>query len=69
MIPTNQSRDVDIETELGNVYAGEGIITEVTEERFLLVGRSVLRGYETTAAWCVFRDSESHSCLNENKNI
>lgn len=55
---TNQLRDVDIETEQGNVYAGEGLITKVTEERFLLAGKSVLRGYETTAAWHVFRDSE-----------
>lgn len=59
---TNQLREVDIETEQGNVYAGEGLITEVTEERFLLAGNSVLRGYETTAAWHMFRDSEIHSC-------
>ncbi|MCU5164316.1 hypothetical protein SIM32_03710 [Bacillus cereus group sp. WSBC 10925] len=52
---------MDIETEQGSVYAGEGLITEVTEERFLLAGKSVLRGYETTAAWHVFRDSEIHS--------
>ncbi|MEB8634582.1 hypothetical protein P4I81_12225 [Bacillus cereus] len=57
---------MDIETEQGNVYAGEGLITEVTEERFLLAGKSVLRGYETTAAWHVFRD---YSLLSENKNI
>ncbi|KXY10349.1 hypothetical protein [Bacillus sp. FSL K6-0067] len=65
-VATNQLRDVDIETEQGNVYAGEGLITEVTEERFLLAGKSVLRGYETTAAWHVFRDC---SQLSENKNI
>jgi hypothetical protein len=61
-VATNQLRELDIETEQGNVYAGEGLITEVTEERFLLAGKSVLRGYETTAAWSVFRDSEIHSC-------
>lgn len=65
-VATNQLRGVNIETEKGNVYAGEGLITEVTEERFLLAGKSVLRGYETTAAWYVFRDC-SH--LSENKNI
>ncbi|UOX98415.1 hypothetical protein MWG54_12715 [Bacillus cereus] len=41
---TNQLRDVNIETEQGNVYAGEGLIAKVTEERFLLAGKSVLRG-------------------------
>ncbi|MDA2612029.1 hypothetical protein OAT02_15510 [Bacillus thuringiensis] len=41
---TNQLRDVNIETEQGNVYAGEGLITKVTEEQFLLAGKSVLRG-------------------------
>ncbi|MCU5537262.1 hypothetical protein OCB04_15105 [Bacillus cereus] len=51
---TNQLRDVNIETEQGNVYAGEGLITKVTEEQFCLAGKSVLRGYETTAAWHVF---------------
>lgn len=51
---TNQLRDVNIETEQSNVYAGEGLITKVTEEQFLLAGKSVLRGYETTAAWHVF---------------
>ncbi|MGA5663874.1 hypothetical protein ACPCZR_31275 [Bacillus bombysepticus] len=50
---TNQLRDVNIETEQGNVYAREGLITKVTKERFLLTGKSVLRGYETTAAWYV----------------
>ncbi|OUA56514.1 hypothetical protein [Bacillus thuringiensis] len=68
-VATNQLRDVNIETEQGNVYAGEGLITKVTEEQFLLAGKSVLRGYETTAAWQVFRDSEIHSCSHENKNI
>ncbi len=68
-VATNQLRDVNIETEQGNIYAGEGLIAKVTEERFLLAGKSVLRGYETTAAWHVFRDSEIHSCLHENKNI
>ncbi|MFE9078687.1 hypothetical protein [Bacillus mobilis] len=65
-VVTNQLRDVNIETEQGNVYAGEGLITKVTEERFLLAGKSVLRGYETTAPWYVFRDC---SQLSENKNI
>ena len=60
-LATNQLRDVNIETEQGNVYAGEGLITKVTEVQFLLAGKSVLRGYETTAAWHVFRDSEIHS--------
>ncbi|WP_267209510.1 hypothetical protein [Bacillus cereus] len=60
-VATNQLRDVNIETERGNVYAGEGLITKVTEERFLLAGKSMLRGYETAAAWHVFRDSEIHS--------
>lgn len=68
-VATNQLRDVNIETEQDNVYVGEGLITKVTEELFLLAGKSVLRGYETTAAWHVFRDSEIHSCLHENKNI
>lgn len=68
-VATNQLRDVNIETEQGNVYAGEGLITKVTEEQFLLAGKSVLRGYETAAAWHVFRDSVIHSCLHENKNI
>ncbi|WP_255253830.1 hypothetical protein [Bacillus thuringiensis] len=53
-VATNQLRDVNIETEQGNIYAGEGLITKVTEEQFLLTGKSVLRGYETTAAWHVF---------------
>ncbi|MEK4809808.1 MULTISPECIES: hypothetical protein [Bacillus] len=57
------------ETTCGTIYAGEGLIAKVTEERFLLAGKSVLRGYETTAAWHVFQDSEIHSCLHENKNI
>lgn len=60
-VATNQLRDVNIETEQGNVYAGEGLIAKVTEERFLLAGKSVLRGYETTATWHVFQDSEIHS--------
>ncbi|MCU7663742.1 hypothetical protein [Bacillus thuringiensis] len=51
---TNQLRDVNIETEQDNVYVGEGLITKVNEELFLLAGKSVLRGYETTAAWHVF---------------
>ncbi|WP_346817395.1 hypothetical protein [Bacillus paramobilis] len=65
-VVTNQLRDMNIETEQRNVYVGEGLITKVTEERFLLAGKSVLRGYETTAAWHVFRD---YSQLSENKNI
>ncbi|MDZ5608575.1 hypothetical protein U2I54_16110 [Bacillus pseudomycoides] len=55
-LPTNQLREVDIETTDENVYAGEGTITKVTGEWFLLAGKSVLRGYETTSAWHVFRD-------------
>jgi len=57
-VATNQLHDVNIETEQSNVYAGEGLITKVTEEQFRLAGKSVLRGYETTAAWHVFRDLE-----------
>ncbi|PFV44147.1 hypothetical protein [Bacillus thuringiensis] len=53
-VATNQLRDVNIETEQGNVYAGEGLIAKVTEEQFLLAGKSVLRGYETKGAWHVF---------------
>jgi len=52
-VATTQLRDVNIETEQGNA--------KVTEERFLLAGKSVLRGYETTATWHVFQDSEIHS--------
>ncbi|MES5955372.1 hypothetical protein QCI42_18495 [Bacillus fungorum] len=54
------------ETTCGTIYAEEGLLAEVTEERFLLAGKSVLRGYETTAVWHVFRDC---SQLSENKNI
>ncbi|RFT67550.1 hypothetical protein D0U04_07130 [Bacillus clarus] len=43
---------MNIETISGNVYAGEGIITEVTEERFLLSEKSVLCGYEKTT-FCI----------------
>ncbi|PFC04822.1 hypothetical protein COJ91_25780 [Bacillus thuringiensis] len=53
-LATNQLRDVNIETEQGDVYAGEGLITKVTEEQFLLTGKSVLRGYGATKAWYVF---------------